>query len=94
MIEVNLSERFNASCTYPAIICISEFCKFFNNKLDELGEMIMMVNKNLKQIFNSYALILAQLKYFKVFLSESLIVCSVVNQSSDYIFQNTYNLIV
>lgn len=56
--------------------------------------MIMMVNKNLKQIFNSNTLILAQLKYFKVFLSESLIVCSVVNQSSDYIFQNTHNLIV
>lgn len=94
MIEINLCERLNASSSNTTIVYITKFCEFANNKLDKPCQMIVVIYEDLKEVFNANSLLLTQLKGFELFLRESLIVSSVINQSLNNVLQNSYYFIV
>lgn len=56
--------------------------------------MIVVIYEDLKEVFNANSLLLTQLKGFELFLRESLIVSSVINQSLNNVLQNSYYFIV
>ena len=51
--------------------------------MDEPREVVVVVDENLQEVFNTDPLVLAQLKSLELLLRELLVVGRVVNQSTD-----------
>lgn len=78
VIQVDLSQRLNASRTNSTIISLFQLSEFFDNKMNKVSQVVMMVDENLQQIFNPDALVLTQFEGFKLFYHECLVVRGVV----------------
>jgi hypothetical protein len=94
VVKVDLGQGFDATCADSTIVKLGHFRKFLDDEVDKARQMVMVVNKNLKQVFNPDPLVLAQLESLELFLGKFVVMGRVINQGFNYIFQDPDYLFV